>query len=223
MTSKFFVFVILIQLLCTLPIFSQDDFVLFTHYDQLTWSPKGDHIAFCCLLLDESNPDNILVNNLIKNLKTNRLTCLNPKPERFVISKDKKYLLFSGVYGLYILSIDPEPRIAQLIFREPTASWFFKDFGFSKQSGEIYVERFDYLANQANKENYFIDLTELARPIDINQTIKKLNKVKKSKHFNLPVDGFFNKTRDRIRVRSYSLSFKKNKTKDFELVLKNLD
>lgn len=218
-----YVLIPLFSFAAVLPIFSQDDFILFTHYDQLTWSPSGEQIAFRCLLLDESNPGNIFVNVLIKDLETKQLGCLNPQPERFVISKSKKYLLFSSIYGLYIQTIESEPRAGQIIFRDPAVSWTFKDFGFYEETETIYVERYNYLSAQTNRENFWIDVTKMVRPINFNPVIKKPGKVKELKPFNLPVDGFLNKIQNSITLKNESLIFVKNKTGDFDMVLKDSD
>ena len=221
MKKRNFVFLFIVLLSCANPIFSQDDFIQFTHYDQLTWSPSGKQIAFRCLLLDESNPENISVNVLIKDLVTGQLTCQNPTPERFIISKNKKFILFSDIYGLYIQTIGQEPKVGQVIFQVPTTSWLFKDYGFYEETGIIYVEHYDYLSGQTSKENFWIDFAKLDHYIDKTQTIKKLNKTKKSKPFNLAVDRFLNKTQKSVFLKNISLLFEKNKTVDFDLVLKD--
>ena len=76
---------------------AQDQFVQFTYYDQLTWSENGNQLAFRCVLLDEARPENLKANVLLKDLNVNRLLCLDRQPERFIISGDKKQLLFSSI------------------------------------------------------------------------------------------------------------------------------
>ena len=202
------------------PILSQDDFVQFTRYDQLNWSPDGSQLAFRCLLLDEANPDKISANILLKSLSTDQLICLNPQPERFVISKDKKFLLFSSVYGLYLLSIEPESKAGQILFRNPAASWFFKDFGFYENKNIIYVESIDYSSGQITKENYQIDPANISRSIIGNIKLKKITEKIIAGPFNQQVDEFVHKNNYSIKLKNYSIQFNKNNTNNYELVLK---
>lgn len=219
MKIQIFVIILLFSISDVYTIFSQDDFVQFTRYDQLFWSPDGKQVAFRCLLLDESNPEKISANILVKDLSTNKLICLDPQPERFVILKDKKFLLFSSVYGLYLLSIEPELEAAQILFRNPAASWFFKDFGFYEKKGTIYVERYDYLSAQSVKENYQIDLANISRPLINISQIKKLRREVKANPFNLQVDEFINKKNYSIALKDFSIQFKKNSKNNYDLIL----
>ena len=220
MKMKIQIFVILLFSLSDVyTIFSQDDFVQFTRYDQLFWSTDGKQVAFRCLLLDEANPEKISVNILVKDLSTNKLICIDPQPERFIISKDKKQLLFSSVYGLYLLFIEPKPNAAQILFRNPAVSWFFKDFGFYEKEGAIYVERYDYLSAQSVKENYQIDLANMSRPLINISQIKKLKSEIKAGSFNLQVDELINKKNYNIALKDFFIQFKKNSKNNYELVL----
>ena len=216
-----YILVFLFSFAAVFPILSQDDFVQFTRYDQLNWSPDGNQLAFRCLLLDEANPEKISANILLKNLSTDQLICLNPQPERFVISKDKKFLLFSSVYGLYFLTIEPEVKAGQILFRNPAASWFFKDFGFYENKNIIYVESIDYSSGQITKENYQIDPANISRSIIGNIKLKKITEKIIAVPFNQQIDEFVHKKNYSIKIKNFSIQFIKNSTNYYELVLQS--
>ncbi len=139
--------------LCSLG-WAQDDFVQFTYYDQLTWSPDGQQLAFRCILLDESQPERLRINVLVKNLVRDQLTCLDPQPENFTVAQDKKHLLFSSSYGLYLMPLNPPGPPVQVYFRDPTAKWYFQEFGFLKKNNGIYFDRFELASGQVVRQ-YF--------------------------------------------------------------------
>ena len=83
----------------------------------------------------------------------------------------------------------------------------------------IYVEQYDYLSAQTNKESYWINYAELDHQLGNEQAIKKPDKVIKTKPFNLLVDGFINQIPNSVALKNSSLRFEKNKTGDFDFVL----
>lgn len=165
----------------------QDDFVLFTFYDQLTLSPDSNHLAFRCILLDESKPDKLFSNILIKDFSTNQLRCIDPFPERFIISKDKRYLLFSSIYGLYLIDLNKNISAKQICFRDPSVEWFFKDFGFYDRGKKIHIEKITYGSGETTSEFYNVNLDR--NNSQSGSMIKKIESDNSKKNpYNLPVD-----------------------------------
>lgn len=188
-------------------VFSQDDFIQFTRYDQLHWSLDGNKFAFHCILLDEARPEQIFANVLVKDLASDRLICLNPKPERFVISKDKKYVLFSSIYGLYISSLETQSKTVQLYFRAPTVNWIFQDFGFYQDMTTIYVNRFDNNSMETFRENYPIGEVKFTGQSISCIELKKLKKTVRAGRFNLPVSDIINKKDYNVKIKNQVIKF----------------
>lgn len=188
-------------------LFAQSDFVLSTRYDNLTWSPDGKEIAFRCVLLDESNPNKITSNLLLKNLLTDQLICLNPQPEQFVVSQHKKRLLFSSAYGLYLKTLDSKSVTIQVLFRDPTVSWIFKSFGFYNKDHQIFVEKFDYLSNETVREFFSIaPFDSLSDFVTVGALIK-IEKKLTDANFSLPTDGFSSEPVREIKLNDRQLRF----------------
>jgi hypothetical protein len=96
-----FLFLVLVKA----SIFAQEQFVQFTYYNQLTWSEDGNQLAFRCILLDESNPEHLKSNILVKDLLNDQLICLNPQPERFIETrKSSDSNLYSKSSGCLVFS-----------------------------------------------------------------------------------------------------------------------
>lgn len=201
---------------------AQDQFVQFTYYDQLTWSESGKQLAFRCMLLDEARPEQLKANVLLKDLNINQLLCLDPQPERFIISGDKKQLLFSSIYGLYLMNLDDQFETTQIYFRSPAASWWFHNFGFYEGGGEIYIER-----NDANYQNVIIQNYRIQAPEFSDQTITWTNaeklKTVHAKTSNLPVDETQANDAPEIKINKALIKFvAQPKPGDFQLVYQNI-
>ncbi|MCU0644527.1 MAG: SPOR domain-containing protein [bacterium] len=187
--------------------FSQEQFVQFTCFDQLTWSDDGNQLAFRCVLLDESNPEQIRTNLLLKNFKSDRLTCLDPQPERFIISKNKKYLLFSSSYGLFLVSLQENNQAVQLYFRNPAATWFFQDFGFLKDGSTIYIDRYESTNTKTVQETFRISAPRFSsQSIEWFAAKKSWNKSRSSR-FDLPVDEMKGKLQTEIKIKDIRFEF----------------
>ncbi len=186
--------------------YSQEQFVQFTYYDQLTWSENGDQLAFRCILLDESQPERLKVNILIKDLSNDRLICLDPQPERFVISRDKKFLLFSSIYGLYLISLEKPAQPVQIYFRDPASNWYFHDFGFLKNKTSIYVELYDRESDQVAQEYYRIPTLKTTNTSIEWADIKKEDKIRSSA-FNLRVDELRGNQLPEVQLKSALIKF----------------
>ena len=188
-------------------VFSQEQFVQFTSYDQLVWSEDGNKLAFRCVLLDESNPEQIKTNILVKDLKNDRLTCLNPQPERLIISRDRKYLLFSSSYGLYLVSLEANYRAVQLYFRNPAATWFFQDFGFLKDRTTIYIDRYEYTTMKTVQESFRIQSPGFSSQFIDWVAMKKGKNKSSSSRFDLPVDEVKGKPQTAIKIKDAVFEF----------------
>ncbi|MDZ7400112.1 MAG: SPOR domain-containing protein [candidate division KSB1 bacterium] len=141
---------------------AQDEFVQFTYYDQLTWSPDGKQLAFRCILLDESQPERFKIHILVKDLALDRLVCLNPQPEQLVVAQDKKQLIFSSSFGLYLMSLKPLSPPVQIYFRDPTSKWYFQEFGFLKKDNGIYIDRFEPGTGQTMRHYFSLPTGQIA-------------------------------------------------------------
>jgi hypothetical protein len=188
-------------------VLSQEQFVQFTYYDQLTWSEDGNQLAFRCILLDESNPDLLKTNILLKDLNEDQLICLNPQPERFVISQDREYLLFSSSYGLYLVSLEEKSRAIQIYFRNPAANWFFQNFGFVKDQSKIFIDRYDYVTMNTIHENYQIQSPKFSFPFINWVEMKKIDIKSQAPRFDLPVDEMIANRQPRIRIKDMLIEF----------------
>ncbi|MDZ7263774.1 MAG: SPOR domain-containing protein [candidate division KSB1 bacterium] len=183
---------------------TQDEFMQFTYYDQVRWSPDGKQLAFRCILLDEARPEIAKVNLLLKDLHADQMMCLDPQPERFRISQDKKYLLFSSAYGLYLISLEKNIQPVLVYFREPTADWFWQDFGFYRDRRTIYLLRSDR-TGAVIQENHRLKFSDANRSDISWLKTKKLNKEIRTARFNLPMEELNQRTR--LKIRNKILAF----------------
>lgn len=126
--------------------FSQEDFVRYCRFNSLKWSPKGTELAFTTRYYEEGQNETPSVQILIKNLKTETLTCINPLPQRFTISRDKRFLLFSSLYGIYIMDLNQKNRCSQLTGLDPTGDQYIQKLGFLKGKLAVYWVLNDYSA-----------------------------------------------------------------------------
>ena len=201
-----------LNLLCFLvlivtALYSQEQFVQFTYYDQLTWSDDGNQLAFRCILLDESRPDQLKANILVKDLVKDQLVCLNPQPERFVISQDREYLLFSSSYGLYLVSLKQKNRAAQLYFRNPAATWFFQDFGFLEDGTKFYMDRYDYATMKTIQDAYQIQSAKFSTKFISWAETKQIEKKSRASRFDLHVDEMKGKLQTAIKIKGMVIEF----------------
>lgn len=188
-------------------VLSQEQFVQFTYYDQLTWSEDGNQLAFRCILLDESKPEQLKTNILVKDLNNDRLICLNPQPERFIISQDQKYLLFSSAHGLHLISLKEKNRTVQVYFRNPAATWFFQDFGFLGDGSKFYMDRYDYAAMKTIPEVYQIQLPKFSIPFIGWADTKKIDNMSRVSYFDLPIDEMKGKLQTAIKIKDMIIEF----------------
>ena len=185
-TLKHLVIFLFINLLIAIPsILAQFEFVQFTRYDQLHWSPDGKAIGFRCILLDEAQPEKIKKNILIKNLVSDQLFCINPTPERFVVSKNSKFLMFSSIYGIYLMRLDSSLHTYQLLFQDPTDQWSLNEFGFYDNENQFYIQRLDYQTSETIKEYFEFNLPQkLSDQIELIP-IQKIPNVSGKPSYNL--------------------------------------
>ncbi len=198
-----FFFLVLIETM----VFAQEQFVQFTYYDQLTWSEDGNQLAFRCILLDESKPEQLKTNILVKDTNEDRLSCLNPQPERFIISQDQKYLLFSSSYGLYLVSLKEKNRAVQVYFRNPAGTWYFQDFGFLEDGTKFYMDRYDYATMKTIQESYQIQSSKFSTQFIGWPETKKINNKFRMSRFDLPVDEMKGMLQTVIKIKNIIIEF----------------
>ncbi|NOZ61263.1 MAG: hypothetical protein GXO74_06240 [Calditrichaeota bacterium] len=165
---------------------AQADFALFTRYDQLRVSPSRDSLAFRCVILDEAQPESPQLRVLLFTRKNDQPVCLNPQPERFVVSEDAKYLLFSAPTGLYLMTLNAIPRVGQVAFRQIGSQWEFEKFGFLLSGKRIF---FKIKGGKNSDGSYYFRKPELAgpaRPV-FWLNLKKENKPHPGAAFQLPL------------------------------------
>jgi hypothetical protein len=187
--------------------YSQEQFIQFTYFDQLTWAADGNQLAFRCILLDESNPGQLKSNILIKDLANDRLICINPQPERFIISQDKKHLLFSSSYGLFLVSLKEKNRTALVYFRNPAATWFFQDFGFVDDGTKFYMDRYDYATAQTIQDTYQIQSSKFSTQFIGWAETKKIDKKSRTARFDLHVDEMKGKLQTSTKINDLIIEF----------------
>ncbi len=81
-------------------------FANFCQFDRITWSPDGQKIAFESRYIPTGTVYTYL-DTLIVDLSTGKLTCVTPEMHQFILSIDRKRILFSSTYGLYIMDLKP--------------------------------------------------------------------------------------------------------------------
>ena len=207
--------------LCTVGLSTaQEQFTQFTYYDQIHWSPNGLQLVFRCVLLDESRPEILRTHVLLKDLSSEQLICLNPQPERFVISADKKRLLFSSIYGLYLMNLDHKGTAVQLYFRDPAASWLFQDFGFYEDSEKIYINRLNPFAGETFEENFKIQTPQFTAKSVTASSLEKLTKKVKSRFSNLSLESLSRSRDTELKLKESVLKFTpvKDSQSEFNLV-----
>ncbi|MFZ5516205.1 MAG: SPOR domain-containing protein [Candidatus Zhuqueibacterota bacterium] len=204
LSKKIFIFWLLLTIQ---PLPAQDQFTLFTVFDQLHWAPGRTQVAFRCLLLDESQPSRIQANVLLKDIAGDKLMCLNPAAESFAISSDKKWLLFSGVYGLYLMELNRPGSAAHIYFRNPASPWIFQDFGFFDAEAKIFINRY-----HPSEEKTIAEVFEL-QPVQFEanrMTACSLETVKKKRSWrpsNLVVNRIGERRPDAWRFKGRTLRF----------------
>lgn len=172
---------------------SQEEFIQFTYYDQIKWSPDGEHLAFRCILLDESRPDIAHANLMLADISKNQLICLDPEPESFIVSSDKKRILFSSIYGLYLMNLNKRGPAVQIYFREPAAPWRFSDFGFTEDHEKIYMNRF-YTSERKSTEEYILLKSVPRSEVSVTAaTVEKFNQKSELRPANLNMETFASK------------------------------
>ncbi len=185
---------------------AQHEFVQFTYYDQLTWSPDGQQLAFRCILLDESQPERLRINVLVKDLARDRLFCLDPQPEHFVVAQNKKQLLFSSSYGLYLMSLDPPSAPVQIYFRDPTTPWYFQEFGFLKKNSGIYVDRYEPATDKVVRHYFRLPAVRAAAATFDWAEATPVSKIRGAA-FNLPQDGPNVEPTARVKLKQAAIQF----------------
>lgn len=115
-------------------------FASFCQFDKITWSPDGQKIAFERHYVSTGGV-NIYCDTLIADLSTRKITCVTPEVHKFILSTDRKRMLFSSTYGLYLMELEPMNEPEQILFMtdDPTmnSGMQLKDFAFSKADGRI--------------------------------------------------------------------------------------
>ncbi len=125
---------------CFNVVFAQSDFAVFARYDQLRVSPNRDSLVVRCIILDEAHPEQFKMHVLLLPSPDGQPVCLNPQPERFVISGDGKLLLISSPSGMFLISLERKSQSYQIYFRKVGSSWFFENFGFADNAKSIFFK-----------------------------------------------------------------------------------
>lgn len=200
---------------------AQEQFTQFTYFDQIQWSPDGNQIAFRCVLLDESRPDMVRSNMLVKDIAGDQITCINPQAERFVISADKKRLLFAGIYGLYLMNLDKNGAAVQLYFRDPAATWLFQDFGFYEDTENIFINRINPFEGETFEENFKLQPIQTTEKMVRAASLEKLNKKVNSNISNLKAESITGSRIKELKLGDSVLQFLpvENSRSEFNLVI----
>ncbi|MBN2089829.1 hypothetical protein JW964_09450 [candidate division KSB1 bacterium] len=111
-------------------IFAQEEAIRYCRFNNLAWLPDGQNLTFECYYIEEGLDKIAPPAILMKNIQTEKIVHLNPVIERFAISADKKYLIFSSRFGLFIMEIARPENCSQIHFLNPSENKYLKSVGF---------------------------------------------------------------------------------------------
>jgi len=167
---------------------AQDELVRYCRYNNLHWSPDGNELAFECYYFEEGQTRPTTPFILVKNLQTQNLVCLNPLPTRFAISRDQRFLLFAGLFGIYLSDLQ-QNRWAQVIFLDPTTDEYIQEFGFFDNSPGIYWQTTDSWGEALATNALKVTQEQPFNQPWIHQIAYKKLTTAPSSNFNGSVDG----------------------------------
>lgn len=180
---------VLIALSVSLPAQSQESTLRFCRFDNLNASPDGGKLAFDCYYFEENALEKPLHLVIQVDFSSKQMVCLNPPPNRFVVSTDKKYVLFSSMIGLYLFPLAQPENCVQLKFLNPAADLIIRDMGFAEMGATIYWTMADRWGE--NSQEHYLKIPKFAdtNPKEIQQTeLENLPKAEFEK-YNLKADG----------------------------------
>ncbi len=111
-------------------VFAQEETIRYCRFNNLAWLSDGQNLIFESYFIEEG------VNNigapaiLMKNITTEKIVHLNPVLERFAISADKKYSIFSSRFGLFLMEVAKPENCGQIHFLNPSENKYLKSIGF---------------------------------------------------------------------------------------------
>jgi hypothetical protein len=111
-------------------IFAQEENIRYCRFDNLTWSPDGQNLIFDSYYIEEGLDKIAAPAILMKNIQTEKIVHLNPALEQFAIAADKKYLIFSSRFGLFLMELAKPENCGQIHFLNPAENKFLKAIGF---------------------------------------------------------------------------------------------
>ncbi|MCI0515815.1 hypothetical protein L0128_21585 [candidate division KSB1 bacterium] len=146
--------------LFVLPLYSQQDITRYCRYNNLQWAPNGEQFAFQCYYFEEGQTVLPPAQVFLKDFKSQSLLSLNPQPQRLVLSPNKRQVLFSSLYGLYLMDLQKPERCGQLLFHNPAGDELISDFGFWGSAFLIYLKRQDLWGEKSTEEWWQVDSTK---------------------------------------------------------------
>jgi len=111
-------------------LFAQVETTRYCRFDNLAWSPDGQNLIFDSYYIEEGIDKIAAPAILMKNIQTEKIVHLNPVLERFAIAADKKYLIFSSRFGLFLMELAKPENCGQIHFLNPAENKFLKTIGF---------------------------------------------------------------------------------------------
>jgi hypothetical protein len=147
-------------MLMILPLYSQEDVTRYCRFNNLQWAPNGEQFAFQCYYFEEGQTVLPPAQVFLKDFKIQKLLSLNPQPQQLVLSPNKRHLLFSSLYGLYLMDVQKPERCGQLLFQNPAGDELISDFGFWGNSFLIYLKRQDLWGEKSAEEWWQVDSTK---------------------------------------------------------------
>ena len=124
---------------------AQDETARYCEFTNLQLSPDSTALIFNIDYFEEGESQSTTPIFLGKKLTTGKITCFNPQPLRFSISGNKRYLLFSALYGIFIQELTDSSQCRQLTFFDPTSDEYLREMGFfAADSGVFWItENYD--------------------------------------------------------------------------------
>lgn len=123
----------------TSSIFAQDDVLRYCRFKNLAWTPDGQNLIFESYYIEEGTDKIDPPAIFMKNIQTEKIVHQNPVLERFAISADKKYLIFSSRFGIFVMQLLRPENCGQIVFLNPAENKFLKSIGFFDVSKGIGV------------------------------------------------------------------------------------
>lgn len=155
------------------PISAQEETIRYCRFNNLAWSADGQNLFFESYYIEDGTNQIAPPAILMKNIQTEKMVHLNPNIERFAISADKKYLVFSSRFGIFLMDIEKPENCRQIHVLNPTEDKYLHSMGFfeSKKGIALYWKMVDSFGEEIDLQLMQIN----SLPVQTDSTIYWMN------------------------------------------------